>query len=91
MVYPEPLVQVEEFNKHAGLKKSTLLWMASLTEMVNASFQFPSTHQSSLVTYSILFMLTFHNGPMDRCKKVHFQQTDNKGLRQLFLTVSWDA
>ena len=45
MVFPEPMVQVDEFNKHAGLKKSTLLWIASLTEMVNASFQFPSTHQ----------------------------------------------
>ena len=33
-------------------------------------------------------VLTFHN--QGSCKKVHFQQTHNQGLRQLLLTVSWD-
>ena len=55
MVFPEPLVQVvEEYARHAGLKKSTLLWIASLTELINASFHFPSTHKPGLVTNSCL-------------------------------------
>ena len=27
---------------------------------------------------------------LEQRKQVHFQQTHNQGLRQLFLTVSWD-
>ena len=44
--------------------------------------------QAGLVTNSILFcsLLTIK----DRCKKVRFQQTENRGLRQLLWTVSWD-
>ena len=40
------------------------------------------------VTNSIIFCWLFTI--KDRCKKVRFQQTYNQGLRQLFLTVSWD-
>ena len=43
---------------------------------------------TGLVTYSNLFcwLLTIK----DQCKNIHFQQTHNQGLRQLFSTVSWD-
>ena len=34
------------------------------------------------------FILFFHN--QGSVKRVRFQQTYNQGLRQLFLTVSWD-
>ena len=40
------------------------------------------------VTYSTLFCWLFTI--KDRCKQVRFQQTHNQGLRQLFLTVSWE-
>ena len=41
-----------------------------------------------LVTNSILVCWLFKI--MDRCKKVRFLQTQNQGLRQLLLKVSWD-
>ena len=40
------------------------------------------------VTSSILFCGLFKI--KDQWKQVRFQQTHNQGLRQLFLTVSWD-
>ena len=43
---------------------------------------------SGLVTNSIIFCRLFTI--KDRCKKVRFLQTQNQGLRQLLLTVSWD-
>ena len=41
-----------------------------------------------LVTNSIIYCRLFKI--KDRCKQVRFQHTNNQGLRQLLLTVSWD-
>ena len=46
----------------------------------------PSGQPPGLVTNSIVLLFSIK----DWCKKVCFQQTNNQGLRQLLLTVSWD-
>ena len=45
-------------------------------------------HLAGMVTNSILFLWLFTI--KERCNIMHFQQTHNQGLRQLFLTVSLD-
>ena len=47
-------------------------------------------HQGCRVfrVWSLTIFYSVHSS--DRCEKVRFQQTHNQGLRQLFLTVSWD-